>query len=415
MPLNTIQATPIDFSSFEYDSLPSPSSIRLLSFVKRPRQLSPPSILGVELLECILETVDIGDTPEFDIISSTCGNPQYDYPGSTDEYGPMHRYPIAVNGKLMFLSKNIYEAFKTIREVNDPVYRRYEPYNKTELIQAAEQGRLQDVEECLRQGAHIHAQDCHGETALHYAAENGNFHVVSLLLDHGASIKMVDSRHRTAPDCMPYKKKKEWKKVIESHERLYQDHEERQLIPAPEVIRIGRPIRIDAVCVNQSDDHEKASQGCIIPEIHARAHSVIGWAGAMSDDTKLAKRTITSLLHGDDADLSKTILTDKFPADHDTRYSVVKAKMSVYSLLARSWFQRTELMDEAAFGKPILIHCGEDAILLSDILEYLRRQTSEDEKELFSGLNVLCLLGDSSSKRKSDEAGGDRKSAKRDG
>ncbi|KAF5655487.1 hypothetical protein FCIRC_13890, partial [Fusarium circinatum] len=108
----SINAPPMDFTNVSYTNLPSPTSIRLLSFIKRPRQLSPPSILGEPLLECILETVDINEAPDFDLISSTWGNPDSADPGDIDEYGPMHLYPITINGKLMFLPKNIYEALK---------------------------------------------------------------------------------------------------------------------------------------------------------------------------------------------------------------------------------------------------------------------------------------------------------------
>ncbi|CAG7555717.1 unnamed protein product [Fusarium equiseti] len=372
-----------EFSTFQHTSLPSPSSIRLVSFFKRPRQLSPPSAKGREVIECILETTEIDHAPEFDVISWSCG----------DSRQASQRNQIVVDGKIMSVPREICEAVQTMRGKHDQIEERITIHYKTELIKAAEEGRLSDVEACLRQGAYVHAQDRYGETAIHYACENGHLEIVSLLLDHGASIKIIDSHGRSPIQCMQAKKKQEWKKM-KSHERLYQDPEDRQLVPSAEVIRFGKPIWVDAISVNQEDENEKARQSFITPQIYARARFIMAWTGLVNLNTRLSQNTVMTGVYGDEANLAKISLTADHPSDQAMRDQVVELKRSVRNLLARPWFQRPDLVDEVALGGNIKVYCGEDAIPLSDILEYLRRQTSEEDKKIFSGLTVWRLLGE---------------------
>jgi hypothetical protein len=192
---------------------------------------------------------------------------------------------------------------------------------------------------------------------------------------------------------MQAKKKQEWKKM-KSHERLYQDPEDRQLVPSAEVIRFGKPIWVDAISVNQEDENEKASQSLITPQIYARARFIMAWTGVMNLNTRLSQNTVMTGVYGDEANLAKISLTADHPPDQAMRDQVLELKRTVRNLLARPWFQRPDLVDEVALGGNIKVYCGEDAIPLSDILEYLRRQTSEEDKKILSGLTVWRLLED---------------------
>ncbi|RBR25283.1 uncharacterized protein FIESC28_01892 [Fusarium coffeatum] len=374
---------PVGVTTFQHTSLQSPSSIRLVSFIKRPRQLSPPSSQSQDLIECILETTEIDHAPEFDVISTSCG----------DSHQANQRNDIVVEGKIISVPKEIYEAAQMIKGKHDQIEERITVHYKTEVIKAAEEGRLSDVERCLRQGAYVHAQDRYGETAIHYACENGHLEIVSLLLDHGASIKIIDSHGRSPIGCMQAKTKQEWKKM-KSPERLHQDPEDRQLVPSGEIIRFGKPIWIDAICVNQEDENEKASHKSITPQIYARARSVMAWTGVMDPATRLSQNTVITGVYGDEANLAKISLAPGHPSDDSMRQQVVELKRTVRNLLARPWFQRPDLLNEVALGGNVKVYCGEDAIPLSDILEYIRRQTSEEDKEILSGLKVWGLLGE---------------------
>ncbi|KAH7487559.1 hypothetical protein FOMA001_g5673 [Fusarium oxysporum f. sp. matthiolae] len=398
----SIDAPPIDFTNFSYTNLPSPSSIRLLSFIKRPRQLSPPSILGEPLLECILETVDINETPDFDLISSTWGNPDSADPGDTDEYGPMHRYPIAINGKLMFLPKNIYEALKMAHKVNDPVEQRNELFLETELMTAVENNHRPKVQRLLEQGAHIHAQDCFGKTAIHHAAQLGHFDIINILLDYGASMKVIDSHGKTPMDYITYTKPKDWENVEEIAYKMQKTPAERELVPIPEAVRVGRPMWIDAICIDQSNSEERSNHGSLIAQIYCRANSVIAWVGVQNDNTKLAPEAILSILRADGKDVDET-MSDETLSVANAGCSYIPSdeeKSSIIEFLRRSWFEREDLMHEVAFGRAITVYCGMDALLFSSIMEFFRRETYSGTF-LPPDLQVWSLLGSTGSKKRS--------------
>jgi hypothetical protein len=410
---------PIDFTSFEYTNLPSPFSIRLLSIIKRPRQLSPPSIFEEPLLECILETVNINEAPDFDIISAVSGNPFTHHPGDIDEYGPMQRFPVAINGKIMFLPRNIYEALQMARDVNDPVEHRNEDWNQTKLIQAAEENRLEDVKEYLRQGAHVHAQDCHGKTAIHCAAENGHFYVVGELLDYGASMKVLDSAGRTPMDCFSYSRRTQWDQVADLAYRLHQDPEQRELIPASDVIRVGRPIWIDAVCINPNNPAERTNQSPMIPHIYSRASSIVAWTGVGEHSAKCSPEAIISHLMDDNSAAEDNSMMEDDSSvqdscnDAEEDKTFLQLETSAVDFFSRSWFERSDLVHEVAFGRPITVYCGTKPIPLSRILEYLRRQKSGGTTFLPSKLEVWSLIRNSGKKRTSDASEGVQKRSRR--
>ncbi|MFA6322480.1 MAG: ankyrin repeat domain-containing protein [Candidatus Buchananbacteria bacterium] len=67
-----------------------------------------------------------------------------------------------------------------------------------ELINYARDGNWEMVEETLNTGADIDtACQMAGKTALHYAAEAGDFEAVAMLCDNGADPRLTDNEHRT--------------------------------------------------------------------------------------------------------------------------------------------------------------------------------------------------------------------------
>ncbi|KAG5757538.1 hypothetical protein H9Q72_014320 [Fusarium xylarioides] len=372
----SINAPPMDFTNASYTNLPSPASIRLLSFIKRPRQLSPPSILGEPLLECVLETVDISEAPDFDLISSTWGNPDSADPGDIDEYGPMHLYPVTIDGKLMFLPRNIYEALKMAQKVNDPVERRNELFLETELMTAVENNHRPRVQRLLEQGAHVHAQDCFGKTAIHHAAQLGHFDIINMLLDYGASMKVIDSYGKTPMDYITYNKPKDWENLEEIAYEMQKTPEKRELVPIPEVVRVGRPMWIDAICIDQSNPEERANHGSLMAQIYCRASSVIAWVGVQTDETKFAPQAILPILRADGKDPDEA-MSDGTPSATNPGCSYIptdEEKSSIIRFLRRSWFEREDLMHEVAFGRAITVYCGMDALPFLSIMEFFRRE-----------------------------------------
>ncbi len=66
------------------------------------------------------------------------------------------------------------------------------------LINACEEGHLDEVSLLLANGANVNFEDFFGVTALIYACQEGHLDIVSLLLDNGANVNSKDSKGLTA-------------------------------------------------------------------------------------------------------------------------------------------------------------------------------------------------------------------------
>lgn len=163
-----------------------------------------------------MSTVDLNECPEFDALSYTWGNPYAEEPRFSyyhdfseyikvdGDYSPTNKYPISIDGYLLYITKNLYEGLLQLRsslvldatpttktEIRKP------PFNKTPLILQAEKGRFENVKRLLQEGSDVGSEDIFGETALHYAAENGFYEVVRILVQAGADVHRRDGKNRT--------------------------------------------------------------------------------------------------------------------------------------------------------------------------------------------------------------------------
>lgn len=195
-------------------------------------------------------------------------------------------------------------------------------------------------------------------------------------------------------------------------ETIPRSRRERDLVPAPHFVQIGDPIWIDAVCINLNDGHQIVFHSLLNPQIYTRANSVLAWVGVASGDTKISQSTIKSCLHsGDSSDLSKFAIPH---IQHPDNEGILDLKHSVRNLVARSWFQKSDSMEEVALGGPITVYCGEYAIPLIDILNYVRKQVPADV-EFFKQSKMLALRGDRVCKRRKDQYNESSKRIKRHG
>jgi Heterokaryon incompatibility protein (HET) len=115
---------------------------------------------------------------------------------------------------------------------------------------------------------------------------------------------------------------------------------------------------IDAICINQADDIEKARQVQLMRQIYAASAETAVWLGEAADDSDLAFDSISNLSKGtgemyidDWADLLSRINTiddeeATFPLDAMT------------ALLGRPWWSRIWVVQEVASAQQVLYFCG---------------------------------------------------------
>lgn len=376
---------PFQFSTLHYEPLPTPTSIRLLT-VRNPLAKGSPTICGVTLLSCKLVTVDLKDKPNFNCLSYTWGNPNpldKSVDGTENPYAPHNQWPISVNGRLFFITKNLYDGLSQLRvdEWSDDadVDSRFEPYDKTRLIQAAEEGRYNDVEDSLRHGANINSVDCFGETALHYAAENGHVDIVELLLSHGADRTLIDSTDRTPLDCCLQRKRRRHLDIA----RMLEDVSETSVtVSGPGVQRHrAKPIWIDAVCVNQQDVAERNTQVSMMTQIYGQAQSVIIWLGGFDSDAAIDLYHSLPTILSSSADCFKRSWkawhrrrkngeSDEDDAEIQNGTILSSESMDiVLEFVRRSYFHRIWVLQEVALARDVRIMFGGDDLPWSALFQ----------------------------------------------
>lgn len=279
-----------------------------------------------------MNTVDLNSSPTYRALSYCWGDPGGQGHGSDDSSSSNQRH-ISVNGRVCFVGRNLHEALENYtsstmgRGEAVRLDKRYPPYNKTELIRAAEEGRLSDVTRQLELGHDVRCQDCFGETALHYAAENGHLAIVEALLRYGAAHEALDGQGRTPlACCLQWQRRQhiEVAKVLGAaqpqSEQPGGDHFRRNK-HQPESDKLW----IDALCIDQANLTERNAQVRLMSRIYKDAQSVVGWLGIEDHNTAAAFDLISKLGK----------LKDGKPyVVHMTAFS------GLGSILRRRWFTR---------------------------------------------------------------------------
>ncbi|OAF98924.1 HET-domain-containing protein, partial [Paraphaeosphaeria sporulosa] len=126
---------------------------------------------------------------------------------------------------------------------------------------------------------------------------------------------------------------------------------------------------IDAVCINQRDDEEKATQVAAMARIYGLAKRVIVWLGAETNDSTLAFERLR--------DLAQPRETEAPPQHRDEDGPV--AEHAIQTLLSRPYFRRMWVLQEVAAARNMVFRCG----------------SAEMQTETFrAGLHALARLDD---------------------
>ena len=114
---------------------------------------------------------------------------------------------------------------------------------------------------------------------------------------------------------------------------------------------------IDAICINQLDDDEKAEQITRMAEIYNRAYNVNVWLGTASKKSDMAMEFIKELVQFQQL---KAILH---------REESLEKWLALIELMCSRWFSRRWVIQELALARTASVHCGSKTVHWDDFAD----------------------------------------------
>ena len=147
---------------------------------------------------------------------------------------------------------------------------------------------------------------------------------------------------------------------------------------------VDMPIWVDAVCINQRDDPEKAAQVRMMASLYSKAEEVIVWLGTASDDSDSAMRQLNAW------STNELFLTAKSMFKLDTenffkaglRHSSDPIYNALEALYCRSWFTRLWVFQEIVLAQRCRLICGSTEITLEQLVSVSRAMKQLDISHL---------------------------------
>lgn len=353
--------TPRTHQTYDYEPLPSPASIRLL----RVDHKDPDG-----LLHCTIKNVDLRDEPLYHAMSYTWGNPhselaqvQETRDRYSDNYPPEHRECVSVKGKLLYITRNAYDALLSVpRDAWAQCCNRGDRRKllRTSLHWASIAGKEDLIEPLLCSGVDVNVRDEWGVTPLSYAAQVGSREGVELLLSAGADAGIVDNRGNTPLD---YARQGNYQGIIQSLEEVMQKGGRLE----PRVDWPEGPERwcwIDQICINQDDIAERGAQVAIMDQIYKNAAFTLVWLGPEDAYTDTAIKTIEKLdtAAGDFIQSKEIHPYREQPEEIYAAARIPHVSMEEWTSLAalfqRPYFRRLWIVQENVLSGVIMGYCG---------------------------------------------------------
>ncbi|GIK05334.1 hypothetical protein Aspvir_009441 [Aspergillus viridinutans] len=353
--------TPKTQQAYDYEPLPNPTSIRLL----RVDQKDPDG-----LIHCTIKSVDLNDEPLYHAMSYTWGNPHSELAQAqetrdrySENYPPEHRERISVNGKLLYITRNAYDALVSIPR--DAWAKCCNRGNRRKLLRtslhwASIAGKEELIQPLLCAGVDVNVSDEWWVTPLSYAAQVGSREGVDLLLSAGADARIADNRGNTPLD---YARQGDYTEIIRCLEEVEQKGG--RLEP-----RAGWPegperwCWIDQICINQKDIAERGAQVAIMDQIYKNAAFTLVWLGPEDSYADMAIKTIEKL---DTAagDFIRSTEIQPYREQPEEIYDAAKIPYvsmeewtSLAALFQRPYFRRLWIVQENILSDIIMGYCG---------------------------------------------------------
>ena len=324
------------------------------------------------LFHCSLKTVDLEDSPWYHTLSYTWGNPHPEareghaftktFEALNPEYSAEGRKPIVCDGKLLYINRNLYDAFCDVpRDAwRTFINRKNVARGWSRLHVSVIAGEHEQDRQLLRSGVDLNiADDKYGDTALHWAARMGKSEMVKLLVEAGARIDISNNDDETALDVA---RKYQRAEIVEALERIAGRSEAQSPL---EPMGDGPEIWawIDQVCINQEDLQERSAQVGIMDQIYQKSSFTISWLGREDRHTKTAVSVLAKLSPTIDSFVDSDIMP-YLDRGHD---AYVKAGIpyisqdewdSLAALFQRQYFRRVWVLQEIVLTGILILYCG---------------------------------------------------------
>lgn len=142
-----------------------------------------------------------------------------------------------------------------------------------------------------------------------------------------------------------------------------------------------RLLWIDAICINQYDDDERASQVGKMFVIYQKAERVVAWLGKQLKWTFLAFNLINE---------GRTFR----PKEHGLSCKVKEAHKALKEVYLRPWFRRTWIRQEVFAAQAVILKCGSLETNLRQVVDWEQEwlELQEKDQELAQTSTLLRIL-----------------------
>jgi len=159
---------------------------------------------------------------------------------------------------------------------------------------------------------------------------------------------------------------------------------------------------VDAICINQASDIEKAPQVAKMHHIYRKAKGIYVWLGRAEDQSDEAITAIKDVVIPPDTDKEFPFRMTSFKSRAQQLFDVSLFK-SVAALSRRTWFRRLWIAQEYFYSQSVEFLCGTETVDGSKLLQVLNNLSLysfsrpeppgyQEEKALFLGFQVLTDL-----------------------
>lgn len=127
---------------------------------------------------------------------------------------------------------------------------------------------------------------------------------------------------------------------------------------------------IDAICINQEDGAERASQVSIMADIYQRANQVVMWLGKLEDSTPLAHKLIGKLsgLPAEEKASIDILATLRDSSSPLGCCSTLQHWSALVEFFSRTWFTRSWVVQEYVLAGETAVLCGDLTLDWADIV-----------------------------------------------